>query len=142
MELKVMIKEICGMRNEKVEECKFIYQNAVFNNELNSMCIKHVDKLIFTHLNINSLRNKFEFLVKFVKSKVDILMISETKVDGSFPLGQFKINGFNAPVCLDCNTSGGGIMVFVWENIPAKLIGSEKPPIEGFYVEMNLGKQR
>ena len=51
------------------------------------MRIKHANKLIITHLNINSLRN----------SKVDILMISETKIDQGFPLGQFKINGFNAP---------------------------------------------
>ena len=52
------------------------------------MRIKHVNKLIIAHLNINSLRNKFEFL-----GKVEILIISETKIDESFPLGQFEVNG-------------------------------------------------
>lgn len=33
-------------------------------------------------------------------------------------------------------------MLFVWEDILAKLIGSEKPPVEGFYVEMNLRNQK
>ena len=58
------------------------------------MRIKHVNKLIIVHLNINSLRNKFEFLVEFIRGKVDILMISETKIDESFPLGQFKVLRF------------------------------------------------
>ena len=43
---------------------------------------------------INYLRNKFKFLVEFIRGKVDILMISETKIDESFPLGQFKVLRF------------------------------------------------
>ena len=46
--------------------CYLFPQIGSFNNELNSMRIKHVNKLIITHLNINSLRNKFEFLIEFV----------------------------------------------------------------------------
>ena len=33
-------------------------------------------------------------------------------------------------------------MLFVWEDMPTKLIGSEKPSIEAFFVEMNLRKQK
>ena len=55
------------------------------------MRMKHLNNLIIAHLNINSLRNKFEFLVEFIRGKVDIIMISETKIDESFPLGKFKI---------------------------------------------------
>ena len=57
---------------------------------------KHVNKRIIAHLNINSLRNKFGLLAEFTRGKVDILMISETKIDETFPLGQFKINGIQA----------------------------------------------
>ena len=110
--------------------------------ELNSMHIKHVNKLIIAHLNINSLRNKFEFLGEFIRDKVDVLMISEIKIDESFPLGQFKINGFNAQFRLDRNSNGGGIMLFVRKDIPAKLIASETPPVESFYVEVRLRKQK
>ena len=66
------------------------------------------------------LRNIFEFLVEFVRGRVDILMISETKLDESFSLGKFKINGFN----------GESIMLFVLEDIPVKLIASEIHPVE------------
>ena len=106
------------------------------------MRIKHVNKLIIAHLNINSLRNKFEFLVEFIRGKVDILMISETKIDESFPLGQFNVNGFNAPFRLDRNSNGEGIMFFVREGIPAKLIASETALVEGLYVEVKLKKQK
>ena len=67
-------------------------------------------------------------------------MILETKIDERFPLNQFKTNGFNTPFRIDRNSSGGGTMFFIWEDIPAKLIGSGKPPIEGFHVEMNIRK--
>ena len=49
--------------------------------------------LKFGH-NINSLRNKFEMLSVIVQNKLEILLISETNVDPSFPLRQFVI-GFN-----------------------------------------------
>ena len=54
----------------------------------------NLSKLIFAGLNINSIRNKFNFLADVAKDNIDInidniLMISETKVDHSFPDGQF-----------------------------------------------------
>ena len=98
------------------------------------MRMKHVNKLIIAHLN----KINFEFLSEFIRSKADILMISETKIDEIFPLGQFKVNGFNAPFRLDRNSNGGGIMLLVREDVPAKLIASETPPLEGLYVEAVL----
>ena len=106
------------------------------------MRVNDVSKLIIVNLNINSVRNKMEFLVEFIRGKVDILMVSEIKIDESFPLGQFKIDGFNARFRLDRNNDGGDIMLFVWENIPAELIASETPLIEGLYVEVKLKKQK
>ena len=81
--------------NSKVKECASFSQNVIFNNELNFMCINHVNKLVFAHLNINSLRNKLEFSIEFVRGKVDILMIKETRIDVSFPLDQFKFKVFH-----------------------------------------------
>ena len=81
--------------NSEVKECASFSQNVIFNNELNFMCINHVNKLVFAHLNINSLRNKLEFSIEFVRGKVDILMIKETRIDVSFPLDQFKFKVFH-----------------------------------------------
>ena len=41
------------------------------------------------HLSINSVRNKFDGLVENVKGNINLLMISEFKLDDSFPFGQF-----------------------------------------------------
>ena len=48
-------------------------------------------------------------------------MISEIKLDASFPLGQFLIEGFTS-YRLDRNDKEGGIIIFVKEDIPSKLI--------------------
>ena len=70
---------------------------------LKNICIRNTNKLIFGHLNINSLKNKFDLLSKQVKGSIDILMVSETKLNDSFPEGQFLIEGFHSPFRFDCN---------------------------------------
>ena len=96
------------------------------------------NKLVFAHININSLRNKFELLVDQVKGNIDVLMISETKIDDSFPLGNFLIGGFGKPYRLDRDLLGGGILLYVREDIPTNLTEVETKPIEDFYAEINL----
>ena len=80
-------------------DCKSISQNTVFNNELNSMHLNNKLISINAYLNTNSLRNKFEFLVKFVRDKVDILMILKTKIVKSRALKDFS-NKFLHVLCL------------------------------------------
>ena len=55
------------------------------------------DKLIFAQLNINSIRNKFDFLADIIKDNFVILMISETKEDDSFLDGQFSLDNLGMP---------------------------------------------
>ena len=50
---------------------------------------KNFNRVIFGHLNINSIRNKMEMLTQLIIGKIDILLISETKIDNSFPSKQF-----------------------------------------------------
>ena len=65
-------------------------------------------------------------------------MISETKVDDSFPNGQFFLDGFGTPFRLDQNRNGGGIMLFIRNDIPAKVVSADDRSIESFYVELNF----
>ena len=66
-------------------------------NVLNSLRKDNLDKLIVAHLNINSIRNKFDYLSEKIRGKKDILLVSETEIDDSFPQGQFVIDGFSTP---------------------------------------------
>ena len=101
------------------------------------------DKLVFTHVNINSIKNKFEFLSTHVKSNIDVLMVSETKINNGFPVDNFVIDGFSTPYRLDRDSNGGGIVLYVREDIPSNLLATdEKNHIESFYVELNLRNEK
>ena len=101
------------------------------------------NELIFAHININSSRNKFEFLSTQVKGNIDVLMVSETKIDDSFSVGNLVIEGFSTPYRVDRDSSGGVIMLYVRGDIPSNLLATdEKNHIESFYVELNLRYQK
>ena len=46
-------------------------------------------------------------------------MISETKIDDSFPVSHFLRGGYATFYRLDRNSSGSGILVFIREDIPS-----------------------
>ena len=85
------------------------------NSELKNLRLKN-----------NSVRNKFEGLKDFVGDHIDVLMVAETKIDNSFPKGQFFIQGHSEPFRSDRNSNGGGLLVYVKEDIPSKQLKSFK----------------
>ena len=60
--------------------------NKEFSSEyLSFLREKHPNHVIIGHININSIRNKFDHLIAITIKNVDVLMISETILDESFP---------------------------------------------------------
>ena len=98
------------------------------------------NRLIVAQLNINSLIYKFDLLVEILHSNVDILLISETKIDSSFPTAQFKTEGYTT-YRLDRYSNGGGILLYVRQNTPSTLLNIELL-IEGFCIEINIRKKK
>ena len=92
------------------------------NEILHHLKFKNVNRLVIGHLNINSLRNKFDSLKLLVKNSLDVFMISKTKLDETFPEGQFLMDGFIPPYRMNRNTNGGGIALYVREDIPSRQI--------------------
>ena len=76
------------------------------------------------HLTINSIKNKFEpFWDTF-----DIFLLSESKLDSSFPDDQFSVPGYRI-VRKDRDKNGGVLLLYINENIPFKVIqNSSLPP--------------
>ena len=85
----------------------------ITNADLKSLRIRNLSKIVLGHLNINSIRNKFNFLAHQVKGNIDILMISETKLDESFPPSQFFLDGYSVPFRFDRNGNGDGILLYI-----------------------------
>ena len=71
-------------------------------------------------------------------------MISETKIDESFPLNQFQIEVYCGPFRLDRNSHGGGIMIFFPDYLPCKKVESYSPPtdVESMFIEMTVRKAK
>ena len=55
------------------------------NKSLTDIQMIHLDRIVLAHPNINSLRNKIDLLADQIKGNEDVLAISETKLDNSFP---------------------------------------------------------
>ena len=55
---------------------------------------KNPERPIIAHLNINSLSSKFEPFMSLIKDTVDFLLVTESKLDDTFPPDQFQIEGF------------------------------------------------
>ena len=86
-------------------------------------------------LNINSLRNKLDFLAEQNKRIIDVLVISETKLYEPFPEGQFKNPGYTSRFRLDRDQHDEKNMIFIREETPAKSFSAGSKPIEELYIE-------
>ena len=61
-----------------------------------SIKAKHPKNLFFVYLNVNSIRNKCASIQELIKRPFDIFLISEIKIDDSFPNAQFEIEGYES----------------------------------------------
>ena len=71
-----------------------------------------------------------------------MLLISETKFDNTFPVSQICVPEYLVPFRLDLTGNGGGIMLYVKEHIPCRILSkfTFEKEIEAFASEINLRK--
>ena len=93
------------------------------------------------HLNINSIKNKFASVWELIKDNFNIFLLSESKLDSSFPDDQFSIPGYQI-VRKDRDRNGGGFVFYINEDIPFKIIQNSRLPAtsEVLPIEINLGR--
>ena len=70
-------------------------ESTSFLNKLKTTCIANIKRLMIGNININSIENKFEILSNSIKGNLDILMISETKLDLHFLLINSLLKGMH-----------------------------------------------
>ena len=108
--------------------------------------VKYAENLKIGTLNINSLSapGKFEGLEAILSQGIDILVVNETKLDDSFPTAHFIVDGFT-PYRRDRNRNGGGVIIYVRQDIPSKeltkfkLADSDKNgSLEWIFLEVRL----
>ena len=70
-------------------------------------------------------------------------MVSERKLDCSFPNTQFTIEGYVPPLRHDRNFNRGDILLFVKEEIKTKITNkSMSKDFKGFSVELNFHEKK
>ena len=75
-----------GIENTKTKSTAYI--DAMEN--IKSLRLKFTKNVTVGHLNINSIRNKIDNLRDLVNTNLDILTISESKLDSTFPKSNFS----------------------------------------------------
>ena len=79
-----------------------------------------------------------------ISENVDVLIVTETKLDSSFPTTQFVISGFHHPFRLDIDRRSGGLLVYVKGSIPARVLTNFSTPADTQIIvfEINLRRER
>ena len=79
-----------------------------------------------------------------VSTNLDVFLISETKIDSSFPEAQFLHDGYSKPHRKDRSLGCGGLLIYVNDNISSGILNHHTIPddVEIMCVEINLKKQK
>ena len=112
---------------------------------LKEVKINNIHDPALAYINVNSIRSKHADLFTIVNLNVDILTIAETKLDSSFSVVQFTVNGCSEPYRKDRNANGDGLLVYVKKDIPSREINSHPQTCKLFdviVVELNFRKSK
>ena len=148
------VPNVANRKEQKTETLPQPLETGKLNIEgedvLQNLRITNLDRVIIGNLNVNSIAGKFDELKLKVENRVDILILTETKLDDSFPTAQFQIDGYKCPYRQDRNRNEGG--VFMSERIfqanntitffPDVVfqMDDHQGPIESLFIEIKLRK--
>ena len=148
--LKGILKLFLQIQTDKNEDnvsdsSPFVIGDSVFSNDIIKTKRQRLDNAsntIIGHLSINSFRKKFVFVKNIIKL-FDVFLVSESKLDYTFPSNQFRTNGYNI-FRLDHNRFGGGLILYINENIPCKPLQEHVhiPSFEIIAIEFNQNNQK
>ena len=99
---------------------------------------------LIAYLNINSLRNKIIDVGDIMSYlSPNYLVLSETKLDDSFPSAQFSIPDYEVRARRDRHKNGGGLIEFVKKGLICKRLKNfETTTSECIYSEITISKRK
>ena len=103
---------------------------------------KDIKNVIFEHLNLSSLQNKFFSISELIEGKVDIFLINQSKVDESFTSNQFAMSGYKF-IRRDRNKFGGGIAFYITDQLTSLIIAIKiSSDIEILTIEITISEKK
>ncbi|VDI69629.1 Hypothetical predicted protein [Mytilus galloprovincialis] len=114
-----------------------------WKRNLQRLHMSFTSNLMCGYLNINSIRHKFESIKDLLhRNLVDILFLSETEIDESFPNAQFCVDNFTMWRA-DRNQQSGGLIAYVRSDLAAdRKIQLEFSDVESIGIEAVIGNKK
>ena len=121
--------------------CSGVNKNDINKNDnscsgLPKLRVNNPLRMIVGQLNIME-----QAFCSIFQQKIDIFLVSESKIDDTFPKAQFCAEGYSTSYRLDKTCKRGDLLLHVREDIPSKQIKLkfvENEASERFFVEINL----
>ena len=129
--------------SEESKSRKISYSGEDSSFLLRDISMKNMNRIKLDQLNINSIKKKFDLFVPAVVRNLYILLVTETKINSSFPEGQFEVDGFTTPYRVDRDYDGGGILLYIRQDIPSKLLINLKisENLEAVFINRNFRRK-
>ena len=72
------------------------------------------------------------------------MILTETKIDASFPNSQIINDRYSSPFRYDRDRFGGGVLIYIRDDVPSKELSEHTFPvdIERIFIEINLRKTK
>ena len=112
----------------------------ISNKNLKISSLRNLNEIIVGQLNIDSIRNRFDFPASPGKENIDMHMVLKTKFVKSLPVRQFLMNGYSASFRFEMMMEMGEVL-HIRQDIPPKLLSMNQDinrDIEGFFIEIDL----
>ena len=79
-----------------------------------------------------------------LQQNIDVICIAESKLYSYFPESQFRIPGYTIPYRHDVTGDSGGLLIYVKETIPSKILTDFTLPkeIQAIPIELNFRKSK
>ena len=101
-----------------MNKCLFSLNDNCIFNAIKDFYLKNRKQFKIGLLNINSVRYKFEVIREILHENIiDLFAIQETKIDDSFPQGQFSVSQYKT-YRKDHKVNEGGLMLLVRNDFP------------------------
>ena len=115
-------------------------------DEFEKIRIANTNNPMISHLNVNHLRNKICEIRELTRRLYpNVLAISETKIDTSFPNAMFTIDEYYNPADFrkDRDGNGGGLLIYIKKGTPCKRLKTyEEANIESICFEITIKSRK
>ena len=135
-----LVADFIGVQNEDDNDLDDEHFASIdIDVDSNSNPIKSTN-FTFLHYNVWSLmaEGRIDYLARICKKyAIDVLAISESKLDDTIPSDLLRIPGYHEPIRRDRTRNGGGCVIYISDHLPFKqMVNLQSEHFEHIWVDV------